>query len=282
MQKLTREDIKPYTLGTWLFGGDMKRNPDNDDQADINAIKMHIENGVNQIFTAQNYAEGWTEKLVGKAIKDYNREDLVVMSAIRKEYSAYDDAMEAIEKSLKRIGVDYLDIVVHHAPHPDVPRKETIKAMNKMVDDGLARGIAVSNYSSESVKEATANTTHPILFNQVYYNLFVREVEEEGLLETCLENDIYVQAYRPLELGELASVDSGILEKMSEKYSLTKAQVALTWLTSQEDVILTCATHKEEHLRENLKGIKVKLENDDIELLREEFQAKELDRNYIR
>lgn len=282
MKLLSKSDIKKYTLGTWQFGGQMERNPDNDDQADIAAIKMHLDAGVNQIFTAQNYADGWTEKIVGTAIADNDRDSLVISSAIRKENSAYDDMLRSVEESLKRLNLDYLDIVVHHAPLAQVPITESVKALNAIVDKGLARGLAVSNYNSNSLNQAIQSTNHEILFNQVYYNLFIRQVEDDGLLELSRKNDILIQAYRPLELGELAMVDNELLSDIAKKYAVSPSQIALSWLTSQEGIVVVATTHNNKHLDENLRATELKLDKEDIEKLRRSFPIKKLDRMWIR
>ncbi len=282
MKLVTKSDIKKYTLGTWQFGGQMERDQENDDQADINAIKMHIDAGVSQIFTAQNYAEGWAEKIVGQAIADYDRDRLLISSAIRKEHSAYDDMLRSIEGSLKRLNLDYLDIVVHHCPIPEVPIAESIKALNEIVDRGLARGMAVSNYNSNSLSQAIRVTNHEILFNQVYYNLFVRQVEKDGLLNLCQKNNIFLQAFRPLELGELANTDNKLLVDIAKKHSVLPAQIALSWLTSQKEVIIVTTTHSKEHLEKNIQATQLKLDSEDIEKLRKSFPAKKLDKQWIR
>lgn len=282
MTLLSKSDIRKYTLGTWQFGGQMERDENNDDQADIDAISMHIDAGVNQIFTAQNYADGWAEKIVGQAITDYDREKLLISSAIRKEHSAHDDMLRSVEESLKRLNLDYLDIVVHHAPIPEVSISESVKALNEIVDRGLARGLAVSNYNSESMNEAIAATNHKILFNQVYYNLFVREVEEDGVLQVCQNDDVLIQAFRPLELGELATTENQLLNSMAEKYKASQSQIALSWLTSQNGVVIVTTTHSQKHLEENLEAVDIQMELDDIEELRREFSAKKLEKNWIR
>ena len=282
MTLLSKSDIKKYTLGTWQFGGQMERDESNDDQADIDAIRMHVDAGVNQIFTAQNYADGWAEKIVGQAITDYDRDSLLISSAIRKEHSAYDDMLRSVEESLERLNLNYLDIVVHHAPIPEVPIAESVKALNEIVDRGLARGLAVSNYNSNSLSQAIKTTNHEILFNQVYYNLFVREVEEDGVLELCQNNDILIQAFRPLELGELVATESNLLKNMADKYRASQSQIALSWLTSQDGVILVTTTHDKKHLEQNLDAVDIQLEQEDVERLRNKFPAKKLEKNWIR
>lgn len=282
LTKLTIDNIPDYGLRTWLFGGQKVRDPNNDDERDINAIRMHLDNGVKQIFTAQNYADGWTEKLVGQAIKDYDRSKVMLNTAIRKEMSAYDDVFRALDESLERLQTDYVDVIVHHAPIPEVPIKDTIKALNKILDRGLARGLAVSNYNSKSMSEALNHTSHPILFNQVYYNLFVREIEEEEVKDLCLKNDVLIQAFRPLEQGELTKLGIPQLDKIANKYEASPAQISLSWLTSQEGVVVISTTHNKDHLRENLEGISIKMKPEDIEFLRDDFPTKKLDREFIR
>ncbi|MBP7875672.1 aldo/keto reductase [Candidatus Woesebacteria bacterium] len=282
MKLLTKSDIQKYTLGTWQFGGQKERDLDNDDQADIDAITLHIDAGVTQIFTTQNYADGWAETIVGQAVVGYDRKNLMISSAIKKEHSAYDYMMRSVEESLKRLNLDYLDIVVHHSPIPEVPIAESIKALNEIVDRGLARGMAVSNYNSNSMKQAIETTNHEILFNQVYYNLLVREVEEDGVLQLCQNNSIFIQAFRPLELGELATNNNEVLLSMAKKYSVSPAQIALSWLTSQNGVIVVTTTHDKNHLAENLRATALEIDEEDIEILRRSFPAKKLEKSWIR
>lgn len=282
MKQSKKLPLPPYTLGTWLFGGDMQRNPDNDDQADIDAIKMHIDMGVNHIFTAQNYADGYAEQLVGSAVAAYDRESLVINTAIKKQDSSYDDMLRSIEESLDRLNLEYVDIVVHHAPLPDVPIRESIKALNEIVDRGLAKGLAVSNYNTNSMQQAVAATHHPIQFNQVCYNLLVREVEQDGVLTFCQNHDITIQAFRPLAHGELVTATHDLIQELGQKYSLSPAQLALAWLTSQEGVVVVATTHTKSHLEDNLDAVSTKLDAGDVERLRTEFPYKTEDIKWIR
>jgi len=136
-----------FGLGTWMMDGDMVRNPDNDDRADIQAIKQAIDSGITHIDTAQNYAEGWAEKLVGQAIKDYERSRLFIVTKLYKANLAYDDVLSSFQASLKRLDTDYVDLLLIHSPNLDIPLKETIMAMDKLVDDGLVKYIGVSNFA---------------------------------------------------------------------------------------------------------------------------------------
>jgi diketogulonate reductase-like aldo/keto reductase len=265
-------EMPVYCLGTWLMGGDKDRNPNNNDEKDIHTIQMNIDNGVDMIFTAQNYAEGYCEELVGRAISKYPREKIAVCTAIARANASYDDVLKSFEESLARMKIDYVDIVYHHARCDNIPIKETIRGLTKLVDEGKAKHIAVSNYSKESLKKAQDSCTYPIVANQVHYNLLVRESEISGLVEYCQDNDVIVQAYRPLSQGLLTKKDKyKLLGEMCEKYTKTPPQIALNWLLSQPNVTVCCTTSNEKHLKENFGAFAWQMEEKDIEKLRKEF-----------
>ncbi|MBN1331777.1 aldo/keto reductase [Candidatus Dojkabacteria bacterium] len=263
--------IPVYGLGTWLMGGDKMRNPDNDDERDIGAIKMHIDSGVRFIFTAENYAEGHTEEIVGRAIKDYERESLMIATAVKRLNGGYDKFVKSANECLDRLGLDYVDVLFHHARDLETPIKETARALNTMVEEGKAKNIAVSNYSKESLEEMMEHSKYPIVINQVHYNLRVRGPEITGLRNFCRENDVILQAYRPLMLGGLVEVGKyKILDEIAEKYDRTSAQIALNWIYSQ-GVAMVATTHSAEHLKDNLEALTWKMEKEDLEKLTEEF-----------
>ena len=93
-----------FGLGTWRMGGVLERDLDNDDKADIEAIKRAIDNGITHIDTAEIYADGHTETLMGQAIKNYKREDLFLVSKVKVTNLKYDDLINSAKNSLKRLG----------------------------------------------------------------------------------------------------------------------------------------------------------------------------------
>ncbi len=261
-----------YGLGTWLMGGTKEKDPSNDDKKDINTIQMNVDMGVKLIFTAQNYADGYCEELVGRAIEKYDRKNIILCTAIRKENSTYDNVLKSFDESLNRLRTNYIDIIYHHIRYQDVPIKETMKAFNQLVDAGKAKNIAVSNYSTDSLKEAQDNSKYPIVANQVYYNLMTRESETSGLVRYCQENDVILQAYRPLGAGKLTLKGKyKIVDEMCKKYNMTPSQIALSWLTSQPNITVVCTTSNKQHLKENLEAVNWGMNDDDIEKLRKEF-----------
>ncbi len=260
-----------FGLGTWIMGGNMVYNPKNDDRADIKAIKLGIDKGIIHIDTAQNYAEGHAEKLVAKAIKGYDRSKLFIVTKLHKGNLTYNDVLSTFADSLKRLETDYVDLLLIHAPNLDIPLKDTISAMDKLVKDGLVKYIGVSNFALPRLKEAQKLSQNPIVTNQVHYNLIYREPEKTGLLKYCQENDILLTAWRPVQKGILTEKGTSVVDKMCQKYNKTPAQIAINWLICQDNVVTLSKMGDPKHIEENLGAIDWKMEKEDIERLRKEF-----------
>lgn len=270
-----------FGLGTWQMGGRETRNPNNDDKKDITAIKKAIELGITHIDTAESYAEGHAEILIGQAIKGLGRSKLFIVSKISPRHLGFNDVFTSCKASLARLQIDYLDLYLIHSPNPEIPIKETLRAIDKLVTEGLVRNIGVSNFKPERLKDAQMYTKNKLVVNQVYYNLIRREPEAQGLLEYCQKNDVLLEAYRPLEKGLLLNQKASILKKMTKKYGKTPAQIAINWLISQENVVTLSKTSTIEHLEENLGAIGWQMEKEDIEKLREDFPNKQGKSDYL-
>jgi diketogulonate reductase-like aldo/keto reductase len=264
-------EMPVFGLGTWEMGGRTERDEHNDDKRDVLAIQKAIELGISHIDTAEAYAAGFSETLVGNAIKGIDRSKLFLVSKVKKDNLNYDSVFRACEASLKRIGTNYLDLYLIHSPNPDIPMEETFKALDKLVVAGLIKNIGVSNFKTERLRQAQQLTNNKIVLNQVYYNLVMREPEHEGLLDYCQKNDVFLEAYRPIDKGALLVNSGGLLEEMSHKYNKTPAQVAINWLTSQQNVVAIAKASNLHHIEENLGSVGWDLENAEIERLRKEF-----------
>lgn len=260
-----------YGLGTWQMGGRFERDLNNDDAADIQAVKKAIDLGVTHIDTAEKYAEGHAEELVGEAIKGYSRTKIFLVSKVGSNHLRHDDLLNSAERSLKRLGVDYLDLYLLHSPSLEIPIQETMKAMDKLLADGLIKNMGVSNFSIERLKEAQSLTRNKIVANQLHYNLLVREAERKGLVEYCQANDVMFIAWRPVQKGILTEAGIAVLDGMVKKYQKTPAQIAINWLISQDNVITLSKTSSPGHLKENLGALGWQMEEADIEILRKEF-----------
>lgn len=264
-------EMPVYGLGTWQMGGREVRDPDNDDEADIRGIKSAIDLGITHIDTAESYADGYAETLVGRAIKDYDRSKLFIVSKVKEINLHYDDLIKSARASLKRLGTDYLDLYLIHMPSLTIPIDETMKAMDILKNEGLIKNIGVSNFNVEEFKEAQLCTKNKIVANQLHLNLKYRESERRGLLDYCRKNDVMFIAWRPLQKGVLLQEKENILTEMAQKYHKTSSQIAINWLISQKNVVTLSKTRSVEHLKENLDSLDFEMGQGDIERLTKDF-----------
>ena len=258
-----------FGLGTWKMGGERERNPDNDDSADIVAIRTAIELGVTHIDTAELYADGKAEELIAEAVQDYDRSELFIISKVKWTNLKHDEILAACSRSLNRLKMEYLDMYVLHSYNDEVPLQESMRALDTLVDQGLVRSIGVCNFGVKHLAEAREYARHPVVYDQVHYNLEFREPERAGLLEYCQNNDVLLAAWRPVR--SLTSEIPDILVKMSQKYGKTPVQIAINWLISQENVVTLSKTRNIKHLKENIGAVGWNMDPEDIELLRYEY-----------
>lgn len=267
--------IPVYGLGTWQMGGRTEHDPNNDDEADIKAIQTAINNGVTHIDTAESYATGYSEILVGKAIKEYDRSKLLLASKAHVEHLGYDDLIHAAKESMKRLGVSYLDLYYAHQYSLTIPVKETMRAMDTLLEEGLIQNIGVSNFNIHEIEEAQSYTKHKIVADQLHLNFKYRESERKGLLEYCQKNDVMFVAWRPLQKGVLLQEKGNLVDELTQKYHKTPAQIAINWLISQDNVVTLSKTRDEKHLKENLGAIGWQMTKEDIGRLDKEYPNQE-------
>ncbi len=268
-------EMPVFGIGTWRMGGDFTRNSENDDRADIEAIENAINSGITHIDTAEIYAEGHAEELVGAAISNFDRKKLFIVSKVDDSHLKYEDVLKSIDNSLKRLKTDYLDLYLIHAPNDEIPISESMNAMNYLKDKGYIKYIGVSNFNNRRVEEAQANSKHKIVANQLHYNLMIREIERKKILEYSQKNDIMVIAWRPLQKGIFLDKPNKLFDKMTKKYNKSRAQIAINWLISQDHVVTLSKMGSLHHLKENLETFGWNLEKEDIELLRQAFPNKQ-------
>ena len=263
-------EMPVFGLGTWMMGGGFEHDPNNDDHADIHAIKNAIDNGITHIDTAEVYANGYAETLVGKAIKEYERKKIFLVSKVAPNHLHYDDVLSALEASLQRLQTEYLDLYLVHQPNPDTPIKETMKALDYAKQQGLIKHIGVSNFTVQRFQEAQSHTSNKIVANQLHYNLMFREPERKGLVTFCQENDVMFIAWRPVQKG-LLTKEQTIVSMLCEKYKKTPSQIAINWLLSQLNIVTLSKMRNVDHLKENLDALDWEMDQEDVEKLRCEF-----------
>lgn len=243
-------ELPVLAIGTNLMGGEDYGPPDyGNDEKYIKAIKDAIKLGYTHIDTAEIYGGGHTEELVGKAIKDFDRKKLFITSKVAKEHLKYDDVINSAKNSLKRLGTDYIDLYLLHRPNPDIPIKETMEAMNYLVDNKIIRFIGVSMFNIEQMQEAQKYSKYPIVANQLKFNLWKKA--DVKTIKYCQENDIMVIAYKPFGRGLIDTEKISLIQDLAKKYNKTEGQIILNWTISKPNTIALFKATSIKHLKEN-------------------------------
>lgn len=270
-------EIPVLGIWTWKMWGTTTRDKNNDDQRDIMALKYAISKGVRCIDSAEMYAGGYSEKLLWEAIKNTPREELFLSSKVRGDNCSYSAIKHACMNSLERLWVEYLDLYYIHWRDVRFSLKDAMKAMNELVDEWYIRYIGVSNFSTESLKEAQSHSEYPIVANQVHFNLIYREPEVSGLIDYCQKNDIMVVAWRPFEYWEFSTPKAqDLLNEISEKYDKTHFQIALNWIFSHENIVTLFMSRNPENIDSNLWSIWWEMTQKDREKLSKNFPGQQI------
>jgi diketogulonate reductase-like aldo/keto reductase len=247
--------ISEIGQGTWQYHGDIK------------PLKAGISFGATHIDTAEIYG---TEPLVGRAIEG-ERDKVFLATKVSAQHLRYEDVLKACEGSLSRLNTNFVDLYMVHWPNPRIPIKETMRAMEELVKKGKIKHIGVSNFSTQELKEAQeALSSQEIVSNQVEYNLETREIEKD-LIPYCKSQKVTVVAYSPLSRGQISRSKDSTLEKIAAKYGKTKAQVALNFLTREENVVAIPKASSVEHVKENCEASGWRLSQEDLKLIGEKF-----------
>ena len=259
-------------LGTYMVGGGMKYDPNNDDEGQIEQIQKAIEAGFSWIRTAHNYAEGHCEKLVGQAIKKFDRSKLFLSSAANQGFALNKQKLIDIAKgSLESLQTDYFDLFMIGAVNPEVPVQEMVDGLLELQETGLVKNIGVSNYRKPELEYAFNYSGKKIVYSEMHYNLAIREPEISGELDFCRNNGIILSAYRPLQLGQLSKPGIVILDEMVKKYNKSQSQISLKWLIQKEGVITVVKVLNQNHIAEDMGIFDWSLENEDVEKLDKKF-----------
>ena len=245
--------------GTWGMGESRSRR-----NSEIAALRLGLDLGMTLIDTAEMYGEGGAEEVVGEATAN-RRAEVFLVSKVYPHNATRTGAVEACERSLRRLKTDSLDLYLLHW-RGTVPLVETLAAFQALRESGKIRDYGVSNFDAPDMEEAALLPGgDEIVTDQVLYNPANRGIEWD-LLPWCRERGIVVMAYSPIEHasgGRSALLTNRVLKRIAARHHATPAQIALAWLL-QQDVVAIPKASKLEHVRENRGALEITLTEKDL------------------
>lgn len=298
--------VNPIGLGTNAVGGH-NFFPGSDEEAGKQLVRTAIENGINLLDTAFMYGPGRSEELIGEVVKESGkRSELVIATKVSPKFVDGKMLMdnspaflkEEVEKSLKRLQTDYIDLLYIHYPDQDTPKDEAVGALKQLKDEGKIRAIGISNFSPDQLKEANKDGFVDVF--QGEYNLLNRKAEQ-AYFPYMIENKISFIPYFPLASGLLTgkyTKDSVFkdfrasmpyfqgeafaqnldkverVRRIADAKGVEVAHVVLAWYLTRDaiDVIIPGAKRAEQVLN-NLKTVDVHLSHEEIQEIDTIFQA---------
>lgn len=255
--------IPKVGFGTWTIGGES--NPDSArDEKSLMALRSALEIGYTHFDTAEGYAAGHAEELLGKAVRESGnpRESLFITTKVSPDHLAFEDVLRCCENSLRRLKMDYLDLYLIHWPRVGMKLEETFRALNQLVNDGKIHHLGVSNFNLQLLKQAVLLSETPLLTNQVSYCIPDRTSVTNGVLNYCQQNDILLTAYSPVKHRYVKS--NRDLQAIAQSRGATPYQIALAWLTTQPRVITIPMSFDAQHQAENFAAADIVLSDSEM------------------
>lgn len=261
-QHLHENNFPRIGMGTWNMGEDPSAA-----KQEVKALQHGLDLGIKLIDTAEMYADGRSESIVGKALAG-RREEAYLVSKVLPNNASYEGVMKACERSLKNLKTDYIDLyLLHWQGHYSF--QETIDAFEQLKTEGKIKAWGVSNMDVDEMKAIqSVENGDQCQTNQVLYNLSRRGIEYD-LLPWQQRHRMPVMAYSPIEQGRLLGAE--VLEELAEKYSATTAQIALAWVLREDWVIPIPKTSSEKRMKENFGALNIQLEKQDLEMIDKAF-----------
>ncbi|MEV4442518.1 aldo/keto reductase [Streptomyces sp. NPDC049577] len=307
-RKLGADGPEVSAIGLGCMGMSIAYGVPDEDESQ-RTLDRALELGVTLLDTADAYGRGLNEELLGRWLRRHagDRDRVVVATKFGLRHDAATGRVGDVDTSaayvpvacrasLRRLGVDHIDVYYAHRRNPETPVEETMGALSRLVDEGLVRHVGLSEVSAATLRKAHA--VHPVSAVQVEYSLFTRNVVEGELLDTCRELGIAVVAYSPLGRGMLTgtvssrddlgpddnrlrwprfaddNIDRNLalvraVGEVAARIGCTPGQAALAWLLAQgDDIVPIPGTKRRRYLEENAGAVGLSLAPEDLELLR--------------
>lgn len=250
------ETVPVLGQGTWGLAERAAKRRD-----EISALRLGLDLGMTLIDTAEMYADGGAERLVGEALAGRRDEAFIVTKVLPANVERH-RTIEACEASLRRLNTDYIDLYLLHWREPVTPLEELLTAFEHLVESGKIRRWGVSNFDVVDLEElASLPGASGVQTDQVLYNLARRGIEYD-LLPRCRAEHLPLMAYSPIEQGRL--LKRHVLSRVALRRDATAPQVALAWVLRHPNVIAIPKASHVSHVRENRAALDLHLTVDDF------------------
>jgi diketogulonate reductase-like aldo/keto reductase len=249
-------------MGTWGWGEDPGRRRD-----EIAALHCGLDLGLTLVDTAEMYADGGAEEVLGEALAG-RRDTAYVVSKVLPSNASRTGTVEACERSLERLRTDRIDLYLLHwqGGHP---LEDTLAAFQQLVDDGKIRAWGVSNFDRADLEELRGVPgSDGLSTDQVLYNLS-RRGPEYDLLPWCADHELPVMAYSPIEQGRI--LDDPALGEVAQAHGVSPAALALAWVLRRDSVCAIPKASSPQHVRDNATALDVELTREDLDALDRAF-----------
>ncbi|MGC8488768.1 MAG: aldo/keto reductase [Clostridia bacterium] len=259
------KSVPPIGQGTWRMGAAQDRRQD-----EITALKKGFDLGLVLIDTAEMYADGESECVVGEAIAGM-RDSVFITTKVWPANATREGVVTHLQASLKRMGTDFVDLYLQHWPSKTHPLEASMEGLVDVLERGLARYIGVSNFPVDLLAEADRITDHRIFANQVSYSLMARE-PEVALVPYAKAHRVTLMAYSPLA----GVVDPGLdaarqdaLCSVASRHDVSSTAVALAWILRPDagPMVTIPKASRVDHVIHNAEALRVRLTDEDVELL---------------
>ena len=263
--------LSKIILGTMGYGGYFKKITSTNIKKYHKCFHTAFDHGIRSIDTAEVYANGYCEEIIGKLDKNFKKK-LYIISKFSSENSSHKKVKLSLEKSLKRLNIEQIDLYMPHWPNPSINYDETLSSLKDLKKEGKIIDIGLSNFDKETVLKI--NDDNNIKYFQNEYSLAERNIEKKFLPYINKINGRLL-AYSPLQQGRLLNLsEKTSVGKILNKYSCTLPQLLINILAIKKNVHPIIKSQKIYRIIENAKALNYSIEKDDIKNIKNIFKPK--------
>lgn len=267
MQTKSGKQVSKIGIGTWTIKKDNLKQ-------EVDALKYYFSQGVNYIDVVLAYDEGAVLDVVAKFLKTIKREDIFINVLITHGCAKITDIEQQIKIYIDKLGIDYFDCVTLHSPVVlGFDFNDYVKEIQRLKNKYNILNIGYSNLSPEQLKQVQNH----ICFFEGLYNLENKINDDNGIINTCLKNNIPFYAYQPLRRNRTAKQNYKEIVSLANKYSKTQNQILINWMVLHKKIGVLIKSSNKQHIKENIDSLSFKMTAKDYKIL-DEFRNKEFDK----